>query len=680
MTDVEALIAAGEAALRARARELQMRSDIAELVRVAEALLAGAPPSLGRPMAAAFLFAAREHDRAAALYEAWLEDAEAPAAWHLANLAASHRKRGDAEGVRRAVARFHPWDLDPDARRTAARALAAFPATGRTLRVALMCTFTADQLEPSLRVGAAALGLSLELYVGEMDLLRAEIADPASGLYAFAPDVVILGTTWRDLEPHDPDAQADAWMGLWRVLLDRTSAQVLQHTFDTPPHAPLGHLDASHGLALAAARINARFAEATPARVSLVDHAGAVARFGAERWCDPRQWAWAKQAVTPEAAPVLVEEILAVLRALTGRAKKVLVLDLDHTLWGGVVGEDGVAGLSIGPPSAEGEAHQALQRYAKALERRGVLLAVCSKNNPEDARAPFEQLDDMVLRLDDFVAFEASWDPKPDRIRAMAATLELGLDSFVFVDDNPAERARVRRELPEVLVVPLPADPSGYVAALHRARAFEALAISTEDAGRTAQYRAESERRELRIHTSPEDYYRSLEMVATIRPFGPGDFTRIVQLAARSNQFNLTTWRLTPAEVASLAASERHVCRTVRIADRYGDYGLVMVVVAERQGDTLDIQALFMSCRVIARTVEQLALVELDRAARARGCTMLRGTYVPTAKNRRLVAGLYGDLGFECTETREDGTTVWRRAVDPGNPVENPWIAIHREE
>ncbi len=689
VTQLREALAAGSARMRSFGRLLAANSDSEALAAAARWLDKNVSPSIGLPWAGAYYALGKLPSQAVNRYEEWLKDVESPPVWHLGQLCRAYQKLGDAAGTFRSAGLFHPWDLEYGPRAIANKALmkarrAGHDSEHRPFRLAVLSTFSTQAVEACLRVGAARLGLDLELYVAEMDQLQVESRDPSSALYAHEPEVVLIATTWRDLRPSEKsssEAQADSWAALWETLLQRTSAHVLQHTFDWPVAPPLGHLEAREATSLrsTAHQVNRLLAERASARVSLVDYEQVVFRFGAARWCDPRQWHWAKEAVTPAASVELAEEYLAVLRPLVGKTKKVLVLDLDNTLWGGVVGEDGVEGLMIGPPSPEGEAHQELQRYARALREQGVLLAVCSKNNPDDARRPFQELADMVLTLDDFVHFQASWDAKPTVVARIAQELNLGLDSFVFVDDNPAERAQMRRQCPQVLTIPLSDDSPDFVGAIHRARAFEQLATAREDSSRTEQYRAERERHELRGTVQDlEAYYKSLEMVGVLRPFGPADLTRVVQLAGRSNQFNLTTWRLTPADVQHLAASEDHETRTLRLRDRFGDYGLVLVFVAQVEGAVLDIKALFMSCRVIGRTVEQLALAELEAIARSRGCLVIQGTFIPTKKNQRLVQDLYPRLGFDHVSGEAGQTTTWRRNVEPDSATLNPYIEIQR--
>ncbi|HSR96245.1 MAG TPA: HAD-IIIC family phosphatase, partial [Kofleriaceae bacterium] len=323
----------------------------------------------------------------------------------------------------------------------------------------------------------------------------------------------------------------------------------------------------------------------------------------------------------------------------------VLVLDLDNTLWGGVVGETGPLGVALGG-TADGEAFRAFQRHCRGLAQRGVLLAVASKNNPADARAPFGTHPDMVLALDDFAAFDASWDPKATALRRIADTLALGLDAFVFFDDNAAEREHIRQALPEVEVVDVPDDPAGYVRALEDGLWFEATGLTDEDRARTAHYTVERHRVELRAAAvNLDDYLTSLEMTAQLRALDETDLQRVVQLIGKTNQFNLTTRRHAEAQVRAIAGAAGSIALTVRLRDRFGDYGLVAVVLGLRDGEALAIDTWLMSCRVIGRTLEQLVLRELVARAERLGYRRLIGEYVPTAKNA-LVAGLYGELGF----------------------------------
>ncbi len=342
-----------------------------------------------------------------------------------------------------------------------------------------------------------------------------------------------------------------------------------------------------------------------------------------------------------------------------------LALDLDNTLWGGVVAELGPNHIAVGE-TPEGEAYVAFQRYLKALSQRGVLLAVASKNNPADAREPFVTNPGVVLKLDDFAAFEAGWQTKGESLQRIAASLNLGLDSFVFFDDNPAEREYIRQALPQVAVVEVPDEPAEYIRALEAGRWFEALDLTDEDRQRTEQYRAEAQRREVQaVAPNLSDYLMSLGMVAQVAAVEEPDLPRVAQLLAKTNQFNLTTRRHSEAEIRRLLSNPGSVGLTVRLRDRFGDYGLIAVVLAEPADDPsiLAIDTWLMSCRVIGRGVEVFTLQALVQAAQHLGYRHLLGQYVPTAKNS-VVADLLPRLGFELLPANGLDGQRYLRAVD----------------
>ena len=321
------------------------------------------------------------------------------------------------------------------------------------------------------------------------------------------------------------------------------------------------------------------------------------------------------------------------------------------------MGETGPLGIDIGDTAA-GEAYKAFQEYLKDLAKRGCLLTVSSKNNPDDAREPFEKNPALPLKLNDFAAFEANWEPKSAAIRRMAQNLQLGLDSFVFFDDNPAEREHVRQALPEVEVVDVPEEVALYVRALDSCGWFETLDVTEEDVARTAQYQAEAQRRELQgSFGSMEDYLKSLDMFGEVGPVGDVDLARVVQLLGKTNQFNLTTRRHSLAVVQEMLSTPASIGITVRIQDRFADYGLVAVILGVPEPDseipTLRIDTWLMSCRVIARSVEEFCLNCLVDEARTLGYQRLIGEYIPTKKNL-LVADLYDRLGFRRTATGVD--------------------------
>nr|WP_254437485.1 HAD-IIIC family phosphatase [Ruegeria arenilitoris] len=357
-----------------------------------------------------------------------------------------------------------------------------------------------------------------------------------------------------------------------------------------------------------------------------------------------------------------------IIAAIYGKTSKCIVLDLDNTLWGGIVGDDGVNGIKIGQGSAEGEAFLAFQNYLLELKSRGILLAVASKNEDANARAPFDTLDDMALKFADFVSFKANWGPKPDSIAAIAKELNIGLDAIIFVDDNPAERALVRQSLPEVRVLEVGDDPSEYPYLLSRSGWLETIEITSEDRKKSEQYAANRSRTELAESAVDYDsYLRSLNQKAVIRPFEPEHFDRITQLINKTNQFNLTTQRMTQSEVEALAASNSTVTAYMRLKDSFGDNGLISVAAGSVEGDTLTLDLWLMSCRVFKRGAEfAMANYLLQEAAR-RGVSNIRGIYRPTAKNR-LVENLYADLKFEKDGPAEDNGTNWSRTLTGFEP------------
>ena len=349
-----------------------------------------------------------------------------------------------------------------------------------------------------------------------------------------------------------------------------------------------------------------------------------------------------------------------------GLAKKCLVLDLDNTLWGGVIGDDGLGGIRLGQGDGEGEAFLAFQRYAKTLKDRGIILAVCSKNTEAIAKEVFQKHPEMVLRLDDISCFVANWNDKAANLRGIARALNIGLSSLVFADDNPAERALVRQFVPEVAVPELPHDPADYIQAIERHRYFQITSLGREDLQRAEYYRANAERQQaLGGSENVEQFLESLQMVARIAPVDEVSLERTAQLINKSNQFNLTTRRRTAAEVMALLDDPAWFTCAVSLRDRFGDNGLVSVLLAKVEDDALVIDTWLMSCRVLKRDVEAMLYNHLCRWALQRGVRRIRGQYIPTAKNG-IVKDHYASLGFVQSGEAADGTTSWEFVVDGG--------------
>jgi FkbH-like protein len=354
-----------------------------------------------------------------------------------------------------------------------------------------------------------------------------------------------------------------------------------------------------------------------------------------------------------------IRSLSSIIGSLYGRTCKCIALDLDNTLWGGVVGDDGVDGIRIGEGDAVSEAFKAFQQYLLGLRQRGILLAVCSKNEEANALAPFSQLPDMVLKRDDFVAFRANWDPKPDNLRAIASELNIGLDSLLFVDDNPAEREHIRQALPQVKVLELSDDPAEYTTLLDRCGWLEPARLTAEDMDKTGQYQKNTRRKALESEVVDYDsYLESLEQHAVIGAFDLNNLDRITQLINKTNQFNLTTQRLNRSEVETLMNDPDSITAYVRLADRFGDNGLISVLAGHREDGTFHIDHWLMSCRVFKRGVEYLLANHLFERLGATGIETVHGIHIPTAKNR-IVENLYNDLGFTRVDTGDDGRTTW---------------------
>ena len=391
--------------------------------------------------------------------------------------------------------------------------------------------------------------------------------------------------------------------------------------------------------------------------VAILDMDQIAARFGKDRWNDPVLWHTAKQYPSAEAMPALGHQFTAMLRAILGLTAKCLAVDLDGVLWGGVIGEDGLAGIQLGGSPA-GEAFVEFQHYLKSLTRTGVLLAVCSKNNPEDAMVPFRDHPEMVLREHDIAVFRANWKPKEDNLREIAAAINIGMDAMVFVDDNPAERSRVRQVLPEVEVVEMPADPSQYVAAVSRLGLFETLAVTAEDRQRTASIKENLERKALESSAgSVDDYLAQLDIKVQLAPFDEANLPRIVQLINKTNQFNLTTRRRSDVEVRALLAAGAYT-QAMRASDRFGDSGLTGVLIAIPEGGGLRVDTWLMSCRVLGRRLDEVMFAALVRYAAENGYTHITGEYIATAKNGQ-VADLYIRLG--CVAAGQPGESRFFR-------------------
>jgi FkbH-like protein len=528
----------------------------------------------------------------------------------------------------------------------------------------------------------------IDVVEGEYGRSLEDALNPCSRIRAAQPDGVLLAFDYRDLHLDraiaDPTAaakQVDAAFSHLRTIAENLrpslKGPLLLQTLVPPTESLYGSLDSAEvgsPYAMVTA-LNERIARWTAQTDDvLVDAARLATAIGLQNWHDPAQWHAAKLPFAPELVPLYADLIARTVAAIRGKARKCLVLDLDNTLWGGVIGDDGLEGIKLGQGSAEGEAYLAIQRAALEYRARGIVLAVSSKNDETVARQVFRTHPEMLLRDDHIAVFQVNWQDKASNLRAIAERLNIGIDTLVFLDDNPFEREQVRRELPLVAVPELPAEPALYPTALAWAGYFEAVSISTEDRKRADFYEANATRNAVLAESSDiESYLRSLNMSCTITSFDHIGRARIAQLINKSNQFNLTTRRYSENEVAAMESAPHKFTMQVRLTDKFGDNGMISVIVFDRCGNYWMNDIWLMSCRVLGRRVEEAALAYVCAAAKAEGAEQLIGRYIPSAKNQ-MVANHYGKLGFQQIETREDGETVWTLDLHSYCPPKLPML------
>ena len=537
-------------------------------------------------------------------------------------------------------------------------------ATPGGLRIALAGDCATQHLAEALRGYAAWQEVPAMLFDADYDQILAQVMDPASELYTFRPDYLVLylcveklWERWCDTE--ERTRFAERTLQQLRAIHESFAAhcpgaRIVQLNFAELDEGVFGSfgqtVEASflYQVRLLNLRLGALCAESRTCYP--VDLAALQAQIGRDRFHDARMYCIAKLPIRTEYLPHTAKAIWDVIFALQGHIAKCVICDLDNTLWGGVIGDDGLEGIELGE-LGRGRAFTQLQRWLKELKKRGILLAVCSKNNEETAKAPFLHHPDTVLHLEDFAVFVANWEDKATNIRRIQQILNLGLDSFVFLDDNPFERELVRSLLPQVTVPELPEDPAGYVGYLQSLNLFETASYSEADGRRTEQYRQEADRTQLAAQLgSFEEYLQSLQMVAQTKPFDSFHIPRIAQLTQRSNQFNLRTVRYTEEQAAMAAKNPQRLTRYFTLRDRFGDYGLISVVILQRlSADSALIETWLMSCRVLKRSMEEFIINETVRAAADWGVKCLIGEYLPTAKNA-MVRDIYTRLGFRAVD------------------------------
>lgn len=546
------------------------------------------------------------------------------------------------------------------------------------VKLGLISNSTTSLIGPALVATALRYGIALDLIECDYGQAFQAALDPQSEINRTKPNLVLLAIDWRGLPLQATVGDADAshravteavsyLSGIATAIERNSGSTIIVQTLARPTEQVFGNLDlriagTTRGLVDTFNRALIESLAGT-SRV-LLDVAALAENIGLAEWHDQSMWHTAKLPFSQVFVPLYADHVARLLSAARGGSRKCLVLDLDNTIWGGVIGDDGLAGIVVGQGSPSGEAYLQLQATALALRQRGIVLAVSSKNEEASARLPFREHPDMLLREKDIAVFQANWTDKAANLRAIAEALSIGLDALVLIDDNPAEREQVRQVVPEIAVPELPADPALYSRTLLACGYFESLAFSSEDRNRADDYQNNAMRRAtLSSATDLDSFLQSLNMVITFSPFDATGRERISQLINKSNQFNLTTRRYTAIEVARLEADPDVFTLQIRLADRFGDNGMICVIICRRMDDVWDIDTWLMSCRVLGRQVELATLQEIVRNARLAGVAALRGHYIPTERNA-LVKDHYAKLGFCKVAEDAKGASEWLLKLD----------------
>jgi len=561
-------------------------------------------------------------------------------------------------------------------------------------RLTILRSFTVEPIVGPLRAAAWLSGIDLQVQIGDFNAYSQEILDPDSSLYRSSPDVVVLAVQSSDIAPDlwsrsadiSSDAIAEAaehthknyrqWV---RIFREHSSANLIIHNLEQPVVPSLGVLasQSNSGQRAALERINQELRNLPReySGVFILDYDSLVGRHGRERWHDERKWLTARMPIAADMVGQLAHEWLRFLTPLAGKTAKALVVDLDNTLWGGVIGEDGMTGIKLGP-EYPGACYQSLQRALIDQHRKGMLLAICSKNNLEEAMEALVHHPGMLLRPEHFAAIRINWEDKAQNLREIAAELNIGIDSLAFLDDNPVERENVRTALPEITVIDLPPDPVNYAATLRDCPVLERLSLTNEDRQRTALYAAERERSRVEENfTTKEEFFRFLEQEADISAVVPETLARVAQLTQKTNQFNLTTQRYTEQQISTLAARIDTSVLSIQVRDRYGDHGLVGVAIAHDVDGDFEIDTFLLSCRVIGRTVETALLAHLAEQARLRGRRRLLGRFFPTRKNAP-ARDFYRNHGFHLESQDGDGS-LWSLDLNQETVPYPEWIRLN---
>ena len=538
------------------------------------------------------------------------------------------------------------------------------------IKIAIIGSSSIQLLTSVLRALLTRYDLYADIYEGEYNGILMDVFDNTSKLYSFEPEYIVILPDYRDIEAYCPPMLADTesvnrsvndayeqYARIFeRIHENLPQTQVLIANFVTPIFEPLGSLSSNYGFSKRSfyRQVNNALTNNRPPFVFVLDVEELAEYLGKRSFINESAYYLNKSGFDLQYIGYYCDLIARQFEAFAGKARKCLVLDLDNTLWGGVVGDLGYDGVLLDPNDAEGEAYLAFQRYIVELKNRGIIISICSKNDEVNAKEPFEKNENMVLKLSDISAFYANWDDKATNIKRISNELNIGTDSMVFFDDNPTERKLINEFLPEVKVINVPEDPALYTRALDREFVFEWTQLTKEDIGRIETY-ANNRARNALMETciDYDDYLINLQMKIECKELSDTDMERFVQLTNKSNQFNLRTRSYSEAEIIGLQNENSYVLLTIKLEDRFSKYGIIGCAILKIDGDTCFIENWVMSCRVLKKGVENYTIEKIIDIAKKHGCSKVVGEFVPTKKNS-MVSNLYDTLGFDLIEDNQE--------------------------
>lgn len=538
-----------------------------------------------------------------------------------------------------------------------------FTSSSKEIKIALLGDTATQFLATSIKGEGLLRGLNINLFEAEYNQVERQIMDPTSDLYNFSADyVIIFQSTHKLLEKYnslDETQQtllAEERINFIHTLCQQVKSRIIYYNYPEIDDTIFGSYSSKviSSFNYQQCKLNFELQNLSQqyANLFICNISGICAKLGRDIVFDSSIYVSTEMILSLDALPYVAARTIDIIAAAEGKFKKCLILDLDNTIWGGVVGDDGWENIEIGHGLGIGKAFSEFQQWIKKLKNRGIIIAVCSKNDEEKAKEPFEKNPEMILKLNDIAVFIANWENKADNIRTIQSILNIGFDSMVFLDDNPFERNIVRENLPDITVPELPEDPGDYLEYLYSLNLFETVSFSSGDKDRTKQYQIEAQRVTLqKSFTNEADFLKSLDMISIVKGFDKFNTPRVAQLSQRSNQFNLRTVRYTEAEIIAISRNNNYVPFSFTLEDKFGDNGLICVVIMKKLDfETLFIETWFMSCRVLKRGMENFVLNTIVSWAKENGFKKLIGEYLPTAKNN-MVKEHYPNLGFKTLPT-----------------------------